>query len=79
MANKRFIKKDLDGNVLTPELIAAKAAANAAVHKALEAERDKMAINEYRYCLAEARRQHPDWTLKQRQEYAQRSAAALFE
>lgn len=42
-------------------------------------ERGKIAKAEYVYCLAEAKRQHPEWTLKQRQAYARHAAESLFD
>ena len=41
--------------------------------------RTKSCEDEYRYCLAEAKRLHPDWTLAQRRAYARESANSLFD
>lgn len=34
---------------------------------------------EYQYAMAYAKRTNPDWTLRQRQEYARRSVEELFD
>lgn len=41
--------------------------------------RERICQEEYCYCLLEAKRLHPEWTLKQRQEYARNSAQSLFD
>lgn len=69
MANKRFVKP-IRPNPSIPAI---------ADQGTIDANRDRIARDEYRYCLREAKRLHPDWTLKQRQEYAQRSASELFD
>jgi hypothetical protein len=40
---------------------------------------DKITREEYRYVLAQTKRQHPDWTLEQRRTYAQNAAQSLFD
>lgn len=47
--------------------------------EAFDKNRSKLARNEYAYCMAEAKRIHPEWTLKQRQEYASRSVDSMFD
>lgn len=69
MANKRFVKP-IRPDVTIPAI---------RDQATIDANRDVIARDEYRYSLAEAKRQHPEWTLKQRQEYAQQSVASLFE
>lgn len=69
MANKRFVKP-IKPNPQIPAI---------ADQGTIDANRDIIARDEYRYCLREAKRQHPEWTLKQRQEYARNSAQSLFD
>lgn len=69
MANRRFVKP-VRPNPCIPAI---------ADQGTIDANRDRIARDEYRYCLAEAKRQHPDWTLAQRQAYARNSANSLFD
>jgi hypothetical protein len=41
--------------------------------------RDKIAREEYRHALAEAKRKHPEWSLRERQAYARKCAQSLFD
>lgn len=70
MASKRFIKPT------KPEPISIVLQLTSAER---DAARQKMYRSEYLYCMAEAKRQHPEWTLKQRQAYANESVWALFD
>lgn len=70
MANKRFIKPIRPNVTITPVVD---------ITQTVKDNRDAICRDEYRYCLAEAKRQHPDWTLAQRQAYARNVAQSLFD
>lgn len=69
MANKRFVKP-IRPNATIPAI---------ADQGTINANRDALWRDEYRYALAYARKRYPNWTLAERQAYAQRSAHALFD
>lgn len=76
MANKRYVKMQ---KIVKATLALPSREERIADWSKRQEQRDTVAQNEYRYCLAEAKRQHPDWTLAQRQAYARNAASSLFD
>ena len=69
MPNKRF-QKPIRPDVTIPAI---------RDEATIQANREVLYRDEYRYAMAESRRQHPEWTLAQRQAYARNAANCLFD